>query len=548
MKSLLDTLRNLGPAKLATIGAIVGGLAIFAIFLAARLGTPTMGLLYGNLDLEDSADVVAQLEAQGVPYELRANGSQILVPQDRVLRLRMAMAEQGLPKGGSIGYEIFDRPEGFGTTDFVQNVNLLRALEGELARSIASFDSITSARVHLVLPRRELFSRTQSEPSASIVLNLRGGRMLPARQVQAIQHLVASAVPSLKPGRVAIADDRGNLLARGDGSTEEGVIGTSRVEEMRLAYENHLKRTITDLLEKSVGQGNVRAEVSVDMNFDRVTVNSEIYDPDGQVVRSRQTIEETENSRDTTGSDAVTVASNLPDTNLNSPNIGSSSNSTRTDQTINYEISRTVRNHVREGGQVERISVAVLVDGIYEPGNDGTLVYRPRTEEELQQLQTLVRNAIGFDANRGDSVEVVNMRFAQPEMAPVEQPFLGLEKSDYLQIAEMVILAVVAILVILLVLRPLVSRAFSLNGENMEGEDEEPTPALAGPDGQHARLGGPATEAAMAAVEHESESMIDISQVEGRVRASSLRKIAEIVDRHPEEALSVLRGWLSQES
>lgn len=317
---------------------------------------------------------------------------------------------------------------------------------------------------------------------------------------------------------------------------------------MRLAYENHLKRTITDLLEKSVGQGNVRAEVSVDMNFDRVTVNSEIYDPDGQVVRSRQTIEETENSRDTTGSDAVTVASNLPDTNLNSPNIGSSSNSTRTDQTINYEISRTVRNHVREGGQVERISVAVLVDGIYEPGNDGTLVYRPRTEEELQQLQTLVRNAIGFDANRGDSVEVVNMRFAQPEMAPVEQPFLGLEKSDYLQIAEMVILAVVAILVILLVLRPLVSRAFSLNGENMEGEDEEPTPALAGPDGQHARLGGPATEAAMAAVEHESESMIDISQVEGRVRASSLRKIAEIVDRHPEEALSVLRGWLSQES
>lgn len=547
MKSLLDTLRNLGPAKLATLGAVVGGLLIFAIFLATRLGSPTMGLLYGNLDIEDSAEVVAQLESRGVPYEIHANGSQILVPQDRVLRLRMAMAEEGLPKGGSIGYEIFDRPEGFGTTDFVQNVNLLRALEGELARSIASFDLISSARVHLVLPRRELFSRTQSEPSASIVLNLRGGRTLPARQVQAIQQLVASAVPSLEPGRVAIADDRGNLLARGDGSTQDGVIGTSRVEEMRVAYENRLKSTVTALLEESVGRGNVRAEVSVDMDFDRVTINSEIYDPDGQVVRSRQTIEESENSRDTDADTAVTASSNLPDAGGNAAVGGSESSSARTDQTVNYEISRTVRNHVREGGQVERISVAVLVDGFYEVDENGEQVYRPRDQEELDQLQTLVRNAIGFDADRGDSVEVVNMRFAQPDVATVEEPFLGLEKTDYLQIAEMLVLAVVAILVILLVLRPLVSRAFSLS-MNEEAEDEDPTHALTGPEGQQAQLGGPATEAAMAAAEHEGESMIDISQVEGRVRASSLRKIAAIVDRHPDEALSVLRSWLSQET
>lgn len=536
-------LRNLGPLRLAALAGVAVVLLAFFAFVMTRLSATEMSLLYGELDMADSAKIVERLDSLGIPYELAADGAQIRVPEDQVLRLRMSMASEGLPAGGSIGYEIFDRENALGTTNFVQQVNHLRALEGELARTITSIGQVKSARVHLVIPQRELFSRDKPEPSASIILVQRG--TLDRSQVIAIQHLVAAAVPGLKPTAVSVVDEQGNLLARG---TDEGMANPTNAQEMRQAYENGMRRSIEELLQRSLGYGKVRAEVTAEMNFDRITTNSETYDPDGQVVRSTQTVEEQSDS--TEGADAVTVANNLPDPTLQDAAGQSRSTTARTEETVNYEITKTVETHVSEAGTVKRLSVAVLVDGLYSPAEDGTLAYEPRSAEELEKIAKLVRSAVGFDEARGDTVEVVNMRFVD-SMADLAEPDalpFGLQKSDLIRIAEMLVLGIVAVLVMLLVVRPMVGRlletAEATAQEGLLTDQSTATPALAGPAGAPGELPAPpGTDVAT-----EIEKMIDINQVEGRVRESSLKKISELVDRHPEEAVNIMRSWLYQEA
>ncbi len=469
-------LQGLGVGRLIAIAAVGIGLILFFVFFTARITEAPMSMLYADLEIQDSGRIVSELEAAGIPYQLRTNCSQILVPENQVLRLRMSLAEEGLPSGGSIGYEIFDRRDTLGTTNFVQNVNFARALEGELARTIRSLDRVVSARVHLVLPRRELFTEDRREPSASTVLKTRGNAPPDKSLVAALQHLVAAAVPQLSPSNISIIDDSGNLLARG--TDEESGAPSSTLAEFQRGYEKRLKRSIEELLEQTVGFGKVRAEVSADMDFDRLTVSSEEFDPDGQVVRSTQTIEESSSSLDTEGQVPVSVGVNLPEATAAQETSGtrSVSNNARTEETVNFEITKTNTTQIRESGIVERLSVAVLVDGLYITGEDGEQIYEPRSDAELEQLATLVRSTVGFDAARGDQVEVVNMQFAifeAPEIAPEDEPFVGMTKADYFQIGEMLVFAIVAILVILLVLRPIVGRALTVAGPE----------ALAGPEG-----------------------------------------------------------------
>ena len=578
MNNFFDTLRNLGPARLAAMAMVATGTLAFFIFLTSRLGTAEMALLYGELDSQDSGQIVAQLEQQQVPYRLTGDGSQIFVPSDQVARTRVAMAEQGLPSGGSMGYEIFDRSDGLGTTNFVQNINHLRALEGELARTIKSIAQVKQARVHLVLPRRELFSRERQEPSAAIVLTMRGKRRLEKSQVGAIQHMVAAAVPNLKPTMVSIVDDQGTLLARA--ASEDDAEGTaSTAEEMRATYESRMARTIEELIERTVGPGNVRAEVSVEMDFDRITENAEIYDPDSQVVRSTQVVEESSNSLDGSGASPVTVGNNLPDANL--PGLGetttSQNNSARTEETVNYEISRTVKTHVREAGLVRRLSVAVMVNGTYQTDPEGERVYQPRSAEEMDQIAALARSAVGFDEERGDTIEVANLRFSTIETIlgePPEVSFLARYRVELMRFAEVFILGLVAILVLLFVVRPLIGRVLDGSLGSVEGAAAgmlpDPTgsqPVLAGPAGVAVAAGGvpgmaalpgqaagaisgpigAAPEKSAEEYERELDQMIDLNKVEGRVRASSIKKIGEIIDKHPDEAVSIVRTWMYQE-
>lgn len=558
---------------------VAAGSLAFFIYLSGRLATRDVALLYGDLDPQDSGQIVANLEQMDVPYRISSDGRQISVPADQVGRLRVAMAAEGLPSGGSIGYEIFDRSEGLGATNFVQNINHLRALEGELARTIRSIGQVKQARVHLVLPRRELFSRERQEPSASIVLTMNGRRSLDRQQVQAIQNLVAAAVPNLKPTKVAIVDNMGTLLASG-GSDEDGLgSAVSTAQEMRVDYQARLVRTIEELVERTVGAGNVRAEITAEIDFDRITENSEVYDPDGQVVRSTQSVEETSNSLDGQSDAPVTVGNNLPDATLPGQGDGttSQSRSERSEETVNYEISRTVKTFVREVGLVRRLSVAILINGSYVANADGDLVYQPRAAEELEQIATLVRSAVGYDEERGDTLEVVNLRFAGVETEFEEEiagGFPSIELPGLMRIAEIAVLGIIGVLLLLFVVRPVLGRMLDSTFEGAgdgsgAGLLPDPTgarPALMPRIGTELAVAGaagiaiapgdalalgatPQTAAAAAKAKdtaEEIDQLIDLNKVEGRVRASSIKKIGEIIDKHPEEAVSIVRSWLHQ--
>lgn len=552
VNALLQSLRNLGPMRLAMIGAVGIGVLAFFVYLMSRMASAPMDMLYGQLEPPDANRIVTWLEDNNVPYELKSNGTEVWVPATQKDRVRVKMAEQALPGSASVGpgYELFDNQDVFGTTNFSQNVNLLRALEGELSRTIGSIEGVRAARVHLVLPQRQLFSREQQEPSASIVAQLESGRSLGKEQVRAIQNLVAAAVPKLVPRRVSIVDGQGNLLARSFEDGEELLAHT--IEEQRLNYENRLGREIEELLARSVGPGRVRAEVTVEMDTDRVSTTEEIYDPEGQVVRSSVTVEEERSAQDSDDG-AVTVAQNLPEADaLGTGGATSASNELRTEETVNYEISRTVRNHIREMGGIKRVSVAVLVDGTYSEDAQGNDVYEPRAPEEMEKLTELVQSAIGYDPARGDQVSVVNMRFAKlpAEDLPVEEEgFLGLDPAMFDSIVSQVGTFIVLILFVLLVLKPLVSRAIEAVTTAAPAEERRMLP---GGRGAAPVLAGPAGEGEEGEDEEEEvgeyDDLIDIDKVEGRVKASSIRKIGEIVDKHPEEALSIIRNWMYQET
>ncbi len=551
MHGLALTLRNLGTVRLVAMAGIAIGILVFFVFLSARLNTADMALLYGDLDGGDSAKIVAKLETMGIPFELRAEGRQIMVPSDRALRLRMAMAEEGLPNGGSIGYEIFDRTEAFGTTNFVQNINLVRALEGELGRTIRSLGQVDEARVHLVLPKRQLFSKKAQEPSASVVVKTRGPKKLSKNEVLSIQHLVAAAVPSLKPNRISVIDHRGRLLARAGSEDSDGMSVSNDNDDIRQSHEKRLAQAIEELLEQSVGIGKVRAHITTEMDFDRITTSSERYDPEGQVVRSTQNVEETANSKDQKKGGGVTVSNNLPDAkdsgSKNQDSIGS--NSQRTEETVNYEISKTVRQIVREKGSIRRLSIAVLVDGVYAEDKDGKRTYKPRTKAELDKLALLARSAVGYDAKRGDTLEIINMQFVNALGNDVNtvEPLFGFSKSDYFRLAEIFVLAAVGILVILLVVRPLVARTLEALPTALAGGNEQNL--LADQSADAPSLSGPA-ETGISAVSGENgeDDLIDVAQVAGKVRASALKKIEEIVERHPEQTIGIIRQWMSEEN
>jgi flagellar M-ring protein FliF len=502
-----------------------------------------MEQLYGDLDPSAARAITHQLEAKNIPYQLRAEGRAIFVPSDQMLKMRLETAEIAHSSGIVNGYELFDNMDALGATNFMQNVNLVRALEGELSRTIMSINAVKAARVHLVLPKREMFSRESQEPSASVILRVQGNS-LSKGQVSAIQYLVAAAVPKLKPSRISIVDDKGALLARGFEDDKQVMISTH--EEMRQAQERRLSQSIEDLLARSVGPGKVRAQVSVEMDFDRVVTNQETYDPDGQVVRS--TVTEAEKSAtDEKQNDAVSVQQNLPDSNLGNDNGRASSSQSRSVETVNYEITKKVANSIRENGVVKRLSVAVLVDGLVTTKPDGTKDYQDRSPAEMDKISSLVRSAVGYDPARGDQVEIINMRFQALDdgLAAADAAlFLGFTKAEVMRMAEGLGVAVVAILVILLIVRPLVTRAFeSLPSPSEQASrqllTEQTAPQLAAPTGS--MVPGDDED------ELETEELIDIDKVEGRVKASSLRKIGEIVSKHPEEALSIVRNWMYQE-
>ena len=570
MQGFFDFMKSLGAARMAAMAAVTLALIGFFSFLMVQMTTPQMVPLFTDLSVEDSASIVKDLERQAVPYQLKSDGAIIMVPKDRVARLRMKLAESGLPKGGGVGYEIFDKTDSLGTTTFVQNINHLRALEGELARTIRSIDRVQAARVHLVLPERPLFSRDKVDASASIVLKVRGA--LEPQQVRAIRHLVASAVNGLKPERVSVIDETGKLLA--DGATPDSPLNGASSDERKLAYENRLRSEVETIVSSVVGPGHARVQINADFDVNRITQTSDKFDPDGRVLRSSQTREEQSATSDNKEG-SVSVGTELPGGSRPQQQPADSGNrgdqSRKTEEIVNYEISRTTKTEVIEAGRVNRISAAVLVDGIYSKNDKGEVAYQPRPKEELDRIAALVRSAIGFDAKRGDQVEVVNLRFAETTPSPINEvtgwmSYLQFTKDDIMGAAEKGVMALLGLVVLFMVVRPLVRRVITPDGAQtpFAAAPAAAVPAvtaeaaaaagmmLPGVNGNITSTGGPNVSIVggdeAVAISNRTSAMIDIAKVQGQVHAQSVQKVGELADKNPHEAVSIIRNWLHEDA
>jgi flagellar M-ring protein FliF len=572
VQGLVEFVKTLGATRVMAMAAVAAALFAFFAFLILRVTAIPMTPLFTDLTFEDSSAIIRDLERQAIPYQTKNDGAIILVPKDAVTRLRMKLAESGLPKGGGVGYEIFDKSDALGATSFVQNINHLRALEGELSRTIRSIDRVAAARVHLVLPERPLFSREKQEPSASIVLKLRGS--LEAQQVRAIRHLAASAVNGLKPNRVSIVDEAGRLLA--DGADDNiGGFGAG-ADERKVAFEKRMRDQVENIVTSVVGPGRARVQLTADFDFNRVTQTSDRFDPEGRVVRSSQTREETLASSEAREGQ-VTVGNELPGApqqrgaaNNNNANGegGNKSDNRKSEEIVNYEISRTSRTEVIEGGRVNRISVAVLVDGTYAKNDKGESSYAPRDKEELERITALVRSAIGFDQKRGDQVEVVNLRFAEmpQNLFPESKGLFDLPqftRDDIMRGIELAVMGFLGLVVLFFVVRPLVRRIVTPDrpapGTRLaDGTVVGPNGLLlsdgvnvsGGGAGAISTAGGPNVELVggdqNVAISNRTSAMIDIAKVQGQVHAQSVQKVGELAERNPHETVAIIRQWLTE--
>ncbi len=576
MQGFFDFVKSLGAARMAAMAAVTLTLIGFFSFLMIRMTTPQMVPLFTDLSMDDRSTIIKDLERQAVTYEIKNDGAIIMVPQDKVARLRMKLAEGGLPKGGGVGYEIFDKSDALGATSFIQNINHLRALEGELSRTIRSLDRVQAARVHLVLPDRPLFSRDKIEATASIVLKVSG--TLEPQQVRAIRHLVATAVTGMKPERVSVIDETGKLLA--DGASDNNALTGAGADERKIAYESRLRKEVEDIVSSVVGPGRARVQINADFDINRITQTSDKFDPDGRVVRSSQTREEQSSSGDNSG--AVSVGNELPGAVKQSS--GSGSGGTRdqnkkTEEIVNYEVSRTTKTEVIEAGRVNRISAAVLVDGTYAKNDKGEIAYKPRSKEEIDRIAALVRSAIGFDAKRGDQVEVVNLRFAETPPVPINEPtgwmsYLQFTKDDIMRAANLGVMALLGLVVLFMVVRPLVRRIITpdLGARRRGGDAARPAPRLPAPSASRLPAGGAGDGGSVTvggggnitnsgganisivgggehvAISNRTSAMIDVAKVQGQVHAQSVQKVGELAEKNPHEAVSVIRSWLHEDA
>jgi flagellar M-ring protein FliF len=536
---LPEFVKAIGAARFGVMAGVAAVLTAFFLYTAGVLTEAPKSILFSGLEGRDASAVTAKLDGMNVPYDIRDGGT-ILVPADQVTKLRMALAQDNLPAAG-VGYEIFDKSDTFGATAFVQNINRLRALEGELARSIQTIEGIESARVHLVVPERQIFSRDEQSPSASVVLKTRG--QMEHGQVQAIQHLVAAAVAALNPDRVAIVDDRGNLLAGGDEKSGPDAMAQGE-EQHTTEFEDRLRTRIESIVGSVVGSGHARVQVTADMNYNHTSETSETYDPDSKVVRSTQTVEQNSTDTNAGSSNALSIANALPNQQGPGSENSTKSNSGRTEETTNYEISKTTKTSTVDGGVVKRLSVAVVVDG-----DKGNADYKPRTPKEMSQIEALVKSTMGFDAARGDQVQVTSMSFAKVDTGAATAaptPLLGLDGAYWFKIIEAAILCITALLIGLFVMRPLIARMFAPVSYSI-AQAPSGSPVAGQLSAPAAPAGGEAAAYAPAAIAPPPrENMIDVSRIEGQVRESAVRKVGEVVASHPEEALAILRTWLHQ--
>lgn len=535
MNALRNFIEQIGPRRALLMGGVAAALLLGIGYLALRSPSSEMGFLYTDLEPSATQAIGEKLKGQGVPFQISADGTSVMAPVDKLPELRMAMAGDQL--GGKIGYDVLDAEQPFGMSASRAKLNETRAIEGELSRSIESLERVTKARVHLVMPERAMFETERRKATAAVTVKTTG--RLPGESVQAIRHLVASAVPELSPESVSIVDQSGALLAR---AGESGSAGSSEIDERQASVENKLRTEIEAMLAPIVGAGKVRAEVAAVLERDQVREEAEIFDPDTQVVAHQVTVESSDqNDESGAGAQGVTVGAQLPDNEAAINGTGGESRRSARNETsedITYQNSRTQKVSVRSPGKVSRLTVAVMVDG----GPKGL------PQGEMQRLQRLVENAVGFDAERGDSVVVENMSFAAPgelDDAAEGLPF-GVTADGLLDLAKYVLIGGVVLFAIRM-LRPKVMP--------VEGEVEPVEHLLAAENEEMATLAQRAADGDEEAIRQLEEvraqdvplldEEIALAQIDGRIKVSALKRIGDAIAAGPAESASVIRQWMN---
>lgn len=464
VRQLAAFFRRLSPARRATFATLLVGTIGALALLLTWSGGVEMRPLYGGLESDDAARIVARLKEQKIPYRLGADGRTVLVPVESLHDIRMQLASEGLPQGGGVGFELFDNAK-LGLSEFAQNVNYQRALQGELARTIARIGEVESCRVHLVMPERSLFVGEEQPASASVTVKLKAGRRLSAEQVNGIVHLVASSVPRLAHENVALVDATGRLLAGSRGRSPSGGLSLEQIE-YRAAVEGGLEARVKSMLEQALGEGKAIVRLSCGFDFKRREKTEEQYLPENRVVRSEQSVSESSRNAETIPQGVPGLRSNAPGPEaLDNRAASGGSAFDKQDRTVNYEIGKVVSRTLEPVGEITRVSVAVLVDGTYKlaPKKDGPpeRVYVPRSEEEMQKLEGLVKRAVNFDAARGDQVEVVNIAFEPSPAAAADEArrpggWLGALEEHAAPYVKHGLLTVFLVLVFLFFIKPVV--------------------------------------------------------------------------------------------
>ncbi len=530
------TLRQFGLI-IGLAAAIAAGIGLF-VWAQEPLYRP----LFSGLSDQDAGQVMSALQSAQVPHKLDPNTGAILVPADQVHQVRLQLAADGLPRSGGLGFEMLQQDQGFGTSQFMENARFQRALETELARSISSLRSVESARVHLAVPKRSVFVRDQSEPSASVLVNLFPGRSLNDGQVASIVHLVASSVPGLVEDKVTLVDQNGRLLTNRDG----GALGGSTQQlEYRQNLESAYVRRIEALLTPMLGNGRVRAQVNAELDFSSLESTEEIYDPNGAVVRSEQTSEQ--RTQQALAAEGVpgALTNQPPQAGTLEPGEGTESDTTHlnVNSTRNYEIGRTVRHLREQPGQIERLSVAVLVDQKRVLDEEGNVTREPLSAEEIAQIEGLVREAIGVDAARGDSINVISAPFQleEGEVEPAEVPLM--EQPWVWQAGKLALAALVGIVLILAVIRPLMQGLLGAKpGKRESSEEEAGAPQLTGTDAERPQLPGTAAGA-------QGAPQLAYAQAGGIPTSyeETLTAARSVVSQEPALAANLVKNWLTED-
>ncbi|WP_059754873.1 flagellar basal-body MS-ring/collar protein FliF [Thiobacillus denitrificans] len=478
--NVMDFTRTAGGQKIMLALGVAAAIAVMgAVWMWGQ--QPDYRVLFSNFSDRDGGSIVAELEKMNVPYKYSEGGGAVLVPADRVHDARLKLASQGLPKGGNVGFELMENQK-LGASQFVERVNFQRAMEGELARSIESVSSVQSARVHLAMPKDSVFVSEQKTPTASVLLNLHPGRVLDVQQISAIMHLVASSVPELSIKNVTVVDQHGNLLSETGKMASANGMDPSQIKYVQELQQNVVKR-IESIITPIVGPNNVRAEATADVDFSRSQQAVESYKPnqtpDAMVIRSQQTSESLNGTGNPGGVPGALTNQppapatapinaapiNAPEQNAVAPANGEASTNTRKDATVNYEVDKTIQ-YVQQGvGGLKRLSVAVVVNYKKTTDADGKVVMTPLTGAETTQINNLVKEAMGFNAERGDSVNVVNTPFAlaeQPEALPDLPWWKQSENVEYIQMAKTagkyLLMALLLLILYLRVLKPMLKK------------------------------------------------------------------------------------------